>query len=89
MMFKHLDIVPTVNIRPNGILSLLPAFGPVKELKMSGPTNAPVEAKRGAYVAPTLKVYGCVATMTASGTSGVSENGTTPACTPQTTRKPC
>ena len=56
---------------------------------MSGPTNAPVEAKRGAYVAPTLKVYGCVATMTASGTSGVSENGTTPACTPQTTRKPC
>lgn len=44
----------------------------------------------GEYASPTVKVYGDVKTLTASGTGTSSENGTTPVCNPpNNTKKPC
>ena len=44
---------------------------------------------RGVYTPPTLKVYGAVKALTASGTSGVAENGNQPNCSTNAARKPC
>lgn len=49
----------------------------------------PTKAKPGAYSTPKLKVYGDVLTLTASGISGVSENGNQPNCSTAPDRRPC
>lgn len=41
------------------------------------------------YSPPSLKIYGDVTVLTASGISGISENGNRPNCSTSATRRPC
>lgn len=43
----------------------------------------------GAYSPPMLTIYGNVKVLTASGTSGVPENGNQPNCSTGPTKRPC
>lgn len=45
--------------------------------------------KLAAYAPPSLKAYGSVLALTASGVSGVQENGNQPNCSTASTRRPC
>jgi len=54
---------------------------------MSSPI--PELSKLSAYSLPSLKVYGNVVKLTASGTGVTAENGNTPTCSTSPTRKPC
>ena len=46
--------------------------------------------RAGTYVAPTLRVYGDVTALTASGTGAQPENSTGPgACSNTSSRRPC
>jgi len=47
------------------------------------------KAMRGVYEAPKLTVYGDARTLTASGTRGLQEGGTSPACSNNPNRRPC
>jgi len=43
----------------------------------------------GSYSPPRLTIYGDVKALTASGTSGISENGNPPTCATNAARRPC
>lgn len=43
----------------------------------------------GAYARPTLRIYGDVTVLTASGTGTLSENGNQPNCATASNKKPC
>jgi hypothetical protein len=46
-------------------------------------------ASVGTYKRPSLKIYGEMTRLTASGVSGTAEGGSQPNCSNDTKRKPC
>lgn len=56
---------------------------------MSGTVADRARGTVKAYARPTLTVYGDVKKLTASGTSGIAENGNTPNCSGHLDRRPC
>lgn len=60
-----------------------------KESNMSRSINTQRNQDCQHYSPPSLKIYGDVTVLTASGVSGVAENGNQPNCSTSATRRPC
>lgn len=56
---------------------------------MPSPVTESNQLNLGAYSAPSLKVYGSVMVLTASGTGTDAENGNQPNCSTAPARRPC